>query len=93
MSRSIMTDNFEECYLCGGVKECVHHIFEGNGRRPISERHGFTVPLCNRCHNMSAWAVHFNKQEDLRLKRAAQRKYEETHTREEFIKLIGRNYL
>ena len=29
---------------------------------------------------------------DLYLKRTCQSKYEETHTREEFIKLIGKNY-
>lgn len=30
---------------------------------------------------------------DLRLKQDCQRKFEETHTREEFMAIIGRNYL
>lgn len=30
---------------------------------------------------------------DLKLKEMAQAKFEETHTREEFIRIFGRNYL
>jgi hypothetical protein len=30
---------------------------------------------------------------DLFLKQTCQKKYEETHTRDDFIKLIGRNYI
>lgn len=94
MRKSILTDDFERCYLCGGRKQCVHHIFEGNGRRQISEEMGFIVPLCNACHNMSQWAVHFNKPLDLKLKQVAQERYERNGgTREYFIKRIGRNYL
>lgn len=42
---------------------------------------------------MSNNGIHFNKEFDVYVKKECQRKYEETHTREEFIKLIGRNYL
>jgi hypothetical protein len=42
---------------------------------------------------MSNDGVHFNRELDLKLKRACQAKYEETHSREEFIALIGRNYI
>lgn len=35
----------------------------------------------------------FNKEMDLELKRVYQKEYEKTHTREEFIKLIGKSYL
>jgi hypothetical protein len=42
---------------------------------------------------MSYDGVHFNRELDLRLKRACQAKYEETHSREEFIALIGKNYI
>ena len=42
---------------------------------------------------MSDNGVHFNMSLDRYMKRWAQKKYEETHTREEFLKLIGRNYL
>ena len=42
---------------------------------------------------MSDSGVHFNRALDLALKVECQRKFEETHTREEFMKLIGKNYL
>lgn len=90
--KSLMTDNWDNCYICGGRAEACHHIFGGPNRR-ISEREGFTVPLCNRCHNMSDSGVHFNHPLDRRLKKLAQKRYEERHSREEFIRLIGRNYL
>lgn len=70
-----------------------HHIYEGFGRRRQSEKMGAKVWLCAKHHNMSDYGIHFNKEEDMELKRACQRKYEETHTREEFMELIGRNYL
>ena len=91
---SILTDDLEHSFLTPEVPaECIHHIYEGTGRRKISEREGFIVPLTNRQHNMSNEAVHFNKKLDLYLKRLCQSIYEQTHTREEFIKLIGRSYL
>ena len=94
MRKSILTDDLEVSYLSGLPAECIHHCFEGYGRRKISEREGFIVPLTNREHNLSNEAVHFNKELDLYLKRLCQKKYEDLgHTRHEFITLIGRNYL
>lgn len=87
-----MTDDMEHCFFCGRPTECIHHVFFGPNRK-ISEKNGFIVPLCNRCHNMSDTAVHFNREKDLFLKRECQKEYELTHTRDEFIRLIGRSYL
>jgi DNA-directed RNA polymerase len=44
-------------------------------------------------HNMSDQGIHFNHELDLYWKRKCQAKFEETHSREEFIRLVGRNYL
>lgn len=97
--KSIMQSN-KECYLCRkmfgicnerGLHE--HHIYEGYGRRRQSEAIGAKVWLCAKHHNMSDYGIHFNKEEDMELKRECQRKFEETHTREEFMEKIGRNYL
>lgn len=97
--KSIMQSN-KECYLCRkmfnicnerGLHE--HHIYEGYGRRRQSEAIGAKVWLCAKHHNMSDYGIHFNKEEDMELKRACQRKFEETHTREEFMEKIGKNYL
>lgn len=91
--KSILQDR-KECYFTKsttGLHE--HHIYYGTGQREISEQNGFKVWLRGDLHNLSKDGVHFNKARDLRLKRACQRKFEETHTRAEFMKLIGRNYL
>lgn len=93
MKKSILTNNLDVCVICRKPREAIHHIYGGHGRRAISDREGFIIPLCNLHHNMGVHSVHFDKKMDLALKKLCQRTYEKTHTREEFIKLIGRNYL
>lgn len=70
-----------------------HHIFFGTSNRKMSEKYGFWVWLTAENHRESKNAVHQNREMDLLLKRIAQNKFEETHTRDEFMKIIGRNYL
>lgn len=92
MARSILQDG-KKCYFCGTAQNLhQHHIFYGSNRSN-SEKYGFWVYLCALDHNMSSEGVHFNKERDLALKRECQRKYEEEHSREEFMSIIGRNYL
>ena len=81
------------CYLCGkhGPTE-KHHIFQGAFRKK-SEEHGFVVRLCHHCHNVAPQGVHHNKERRIVLRQTAQREYEQTHTREQFIQDFGRNYL
>ena len=69
-----------------------HHIYGGPNRR-ISEENGFYIYLIPELHNMSDEGIHFNKEFDLRIKRLCQAEFEKTHTRAEFMALIGRNYL
>lgn len=90
--KSILQDE-KVCYVTGSVCDLhEHHIFFGKNRR-ISEENGFKVWLRSDWHNMSSHGVHSNPDLDLRLKQDCQRKFEETHTRDEFMKLIGKNYL
>ena len=49
--------------------------------------------LCVQHHEFAKEAVHENHENMRLLQRICQRKYEETHTRQQFMKLIGRNYL
>lgn len=67
-------------------------VYYGTANRRVSEANGFIVPLC-RDHHTGNDGVHFNKRMDLFLKRKCQEEFEKTHTREDFLKLIGRNYL
>lgn len=82
------------CWVCGVQYELhSHHILYGTANRKLSEKYGLKVWLCARHHNMSNNGVHSNKELDFKLKRLAQKKFEETHTRDDFIKTFGRNYL
>lgn len=84
-----------KCYITGSTYNLHrHHIFAG-GRRQISEREGFWVYLIGHLHNQSNEGVHGKNGHalDLKLKQDCQRKYEETHSREEWMLLLGKNYL
>jgi len=91
--KSIMQDE-RECFVChskGWLER--HHLFFGPALRTISERMGLVIWLCEYHHRDNKHGVHGNRKLDLELKRMAQRKYEETHSREEWMEKIGRNYL
>ena len=77
-----------------------HHIFYGSANRALSEAYGLKVYLCSMHHQYAFGnnpdAIHGNptsSDTDLMLKRIAQRKFEEDHTREDFVKIFGKNYL
>lgn len=86
----MLTTN-KRCYFCGKPEVQLHHIYGGCNRK-ISDRNGFTVWLCVE-HHTGNKGVHNCEQLSLVLKQRQQEQFEETHTRQEFIKLIGRNYL
>lgn len=83
-----------ECYLTGDTTGLhKHHIYFGNPNRRISEENGFWVYLRHDWHNGANYSVHQNRAIDLELKRLCQEKYELTHSREDFRRLIGKSYL
>lgn len=89
--------NYEEepwCYACGSTQWLhSHHCIGGSGRRVMSEKHGLKVILCKE-HHTGKNGVHNGNNELLRnLQELAQRKFEETHTREEFIDVFGISFL
>lgn len=91
--RSILQDE-RVCYICGArYWLSSHHIYFGVKNRTNSEKHGFKVWLCE-AHHKGTYGVHGKLGEylDLKLKRECQAKFEETHTREEFMSIIGKNY-
>lgn len=102
-AESIMQKKDGRCWLCmwlhgdHSVRTGLHkhHVYFGTGQRKISEENGFAVYLCWE-HHLAAGgqeAVHRNHEICRRLQEETQRKFEQTHTREEFINLIGRSYL
>lgn len=83
-----MIQDRKECFLCGrwtGLE--VHHIFNGPWRK-IAEEDGLTCYLCRDCHRR----VHEEAEVRLRLKEVGQFIYEQSHTREEFVRRYGKNY-
>lgn len=97
--KSIIQDK-KECYLCrmfygvenpNGLEE--HHVFPGTANRAKSEEHGLKVWLCATHHRTGEGAVHRDNSIMIYLKCKAQQRFEETHTREEFMQEFGRNYL
>lgn len=95
MERYSILNNLDKCFFCGKPKECIHEVYHGTANRKISIKNGFCVGLCHEHHNMSNDSVHAkpNKDKDLKLKQVYQEEYEKTHSREEFIRLIGKSYL
>ncbi|MCX4266913.1 MAG: hypothetical protein OSJ64_08985, partial [Firmicutes bacterium] len=69
-----------------------HHVFYGRGLRQLSEKWGMVAILCHRCHR-GTHGVHLNQELDLELKQEFQRRFEQTHSCEEFMSIFGRNYL
>lgn len=92
MAKSVIQER-KECYFCGKLTNLErHHVFGGVANRPISEKYGLTVWLCHNCHTGKDGAQ-YDKMKNLRLKQDAQFAFERNHTRSEWMKLIGKNYL
>ena len=86
---SILTDDLEHCYICRFqgkkvLRDDLHEVY-GGANRKRSILNGLVVPLCRKHHQ--------NEEILSELKVAMQRMYEVNHTRDEFIKLIGKSYI
>lgn len=75
-----------KCEYCKKYCERLdpHEVYGGSNRKRSIEN-GFVVLLCRECHQ--------NEEILQELKKQYQRQYEYKHSREEFIKIIGRSYL
>jgi hypothetical protein len=94
MAKSILQDE-KRCFITGDTEGLhKHHIYFGYNR-PKSEKYGFWVWLRHDWHNTREYGVHGPQGHDLDmyLKKKCQQKFEETHSRDEFMKIIGRSYL
>lgn len=92
--KSIIQSDYDRCYEPGC--ECTwleeHHIFGGSNRK-WSEKYGLKVRLCHWHHNEPPDGVHHNKEMADKYHSLGQEAFERTHTRQEFMKIFGRNYL
>lgn len=74
------------CEFCGKYSKRLdpHEIFGGSNRKR-SIQHKFVKLICPKCHSNEAIIN--------QLRIDTQKEYEKTHTRQEFINLIGKSYL
>ena len=90
---SILTDDLTRCIECGRSVVQLHEIYYGHNRNN-SKDNGFVIPLCiEKHHNGNTIGIHKDIELDDKWKELCQLKYEETKTRQEFIKIIGKNYI
>ncbi len=99
--KSILHEKDGTCYLCMALNDDYqihayleeHHVIPGNPGRRISEENGLKVYLCIPHHRGTAAAVHSNHDNMLLIQRDAQRAFERTRSRDEWMRTVGRNYL
>lgn len=87
--KSVFTDNLSKCIMCDKPKDNLHEIFMGKNRQN-SMKYGFVIPLCYYhhlfCHKDSHIQEFWHKQGQIYYEK-------ELGSREEFIRIFGRNYL
>ena len=88
---SAFTDDLSRCYVCGRPYPSIHHIMNAANKKK-SEEYGLIIPLCME-HHTGQSGVHTKPEKMLACRQMAQRKFEEEHTRDEWIKIFGKNYL
>lgn len=97
--KSILQEKDGHCYLCMKLHDDYrihsviheHHVF-GGANRAISEAEGFKVYLCLEHHVAGPEAVHNNQKNMRILQQDAEKIYEQSHSREEFYRLIGKYF-
>lgn len=98
MSASIMQVR-RECYVCRmmygvstttGLEE--HHVLNGP-LRSVAEQYGLKVFLCHRHHNEPGYSAHFDHQLRLKLKKQAQRDFEDVYGHRQWMSVVGKDYL
>ena len=85
----------KECFVTGDTNGLhKHHIF-GAYNRNNSERYGLWIWLRWDFHIADSpnRTPHNDAEVDKYFKELGQREFEKTHTREEFMKIFGQNYL
>lgn len=85
--KSLLTANFETCYLCGGSKNHIHEIFEG-AYRIASMQYGCCIPVCWRCHSV----LHSNRSIALEIKRKCETAFIELYGYDLFMSVFKIDY-
>lgn len=99
MAKSIIQEDTTHCYICGMNSNIepldCHHVF-GGANRQLSEKYGLKVYLHHsKCHIFGKQSVHQNSEINNALKKQVQEKAMKKYgwSKENFIKLFGKNYM
>ena len=88
---SIIFENLSICCV-PDCKSTYHvsknEVYEG-AKRGISIKYGFVCPFCEKHHTQ----FHNDRNFALYYKKLFQKEFEKSHTRDEFINIIHRNYI
>lgn len=93
--KSIITNDFKKCFLCGSSEWIeIHHIFGASNRKHSTED-GLVVPLCHNCHNEPPNGIHHNRQNEVKLKKYGEIIWCQHYGKEpeDFLNRYHRNYL
>lgn len=90
--KSILQDK-KECFVTGRTEGLhKHHVMNGPLREK-SEKFGLYIWLVPELHNMSSKGIHFDQEFDLRVKRYAQKIFEEKYSHNLWMEVFHKNYL
>ena len=93
MKDSIIQFGDPKCFVCGSVRNLErHHVMSGTANRKLSEQYGLVVWLC-REHHTGAIGVHNDYFLNKRVKRAAQKAFEDKYGHETWMAVFHKNYL
>lgn len=96
----LQNDKDNRCFLCMllngdySTKDTEeHHVIYGSGRRKISEEYGLRVRLCPEHHRTEEEGAHNNSENAVLMKQIAQRRFMEEYPDEDWMQVVGKNYL
>ena len=90
--KSIIQEDTDYCFFCGRYGTEIHHIFFGTSNRKMSDKYRCVVGLCYE-HPRGNSGGHHNRELDLKVKRMAQKRFQEVYPKYDFLAIFGRNYL
>lgn len=98
--QSTLTNNRDDCYICGAPATCDHHLIFGTSGRAFADKYGLVIPICDSCHTFNG--IHDNSVFERMSKLLGQAIYERDRAlegmtqediRKRFIQERGESYL
>lgn len=88
-AESVITKNYNNCFICGGYSETRHELQFGTSDRKKSKAMGLWIPICATCHRMA----HNDKETIDGLHMIAQKECDRHYGEGTFYEIFGVNYL